>query len=419
MKILGLSTYPIVEPKHGGQRRIAAMKEYYASVGVEYHYCCAYQPEHVSAAEVGEDDIPFLDLVDDPYRNVPFLDDLRAGLQAGGVIAGSEKIYQHFKGVFDRISPDVVQLEHPFMWPFYNRLRKEVERAPTLVYSSHNIEAPLKRDILEKNNVVGSDAIDRIVAHVEATERSVLDAAALVIACSERDRSRYDAIVVSAPVVLVNNGVSRPTRPDPAMQRKLKGVFGDYPFLFFVGSAYPPNASGYLEMLAEDGLFWLPPEKHVLICGGVADLIYQSPDYLRYHEANSYRVHFEAKLNDAELAAAKEACHAVVLPIVYGGGSNLKTAEALALGKWVVATSVALRGFSEFEHAPGIAKADEPIDFRRAASTMLRRPPLTLTDSEKQARDVVYWDKAFERGDVIDVLTRRMAKREKATSVLS
>ena len=86
------------------------------------------------------------------------------------------------------------------------------------------------------------------------------------------------------------------------------------------------------------------------------------------------------KFPTLELSAVKQGCHGVFLPIRGGGGTNLKTAEALALGKWVVATSTALRGFEAFLGADGVVIADTSADFRRAMRQVLERPPLELTE---------------------------------------
>ena len=91
----------------------------------------------------------------------------------------------------------------------------------------------------------------------------------------------------------------------------------------------------------------------------------------------------------------KATAHAILLPIKFGGGSNLKTAEALATGKWVIASPVAMRGFEEFLDAPGVVVADGPKNFRQAVIKTLNSPPLELTEAAKEIRESVYWDRRF------------------------
>jgi glycosyltransferase involved in cell wall biosynthesis len=111
-------------------------------------------------------------------------------------------------------------------------------------------------------------------------------------------------------------------------------------------------------------------------------------------------VKFFADVSDLELSAIKQDCHGVVLPIRHGGGTNLKTAEALALGKWIVATSTALRGFEEFLSADGVVIADNPADFRHAIRQVLQRPPFELSETSRAARDALYWDRCFDDSEL-------------------
>src|SRR3954469_24978314 len=163
-----------------------------------------------------------------------------------------------------------------------------------------------------------------------------------------------------------------------------------------VGSAYPPNIEGACRYVFRDGAFMVPPIKSLAVCGGVSNGILGHPSYQRFLTANSLRVDFFLEIEDSELWAVKAACHIVALPIDTGGGSNLKTAEALALGKWIVATSVAMRGYESFLDAEGLIIANEPATFRRSIAQTLRFPPLQISEASRRARDAVYWDRCFE-----------------------
>ncbi len=56
----------------------------------------------------------------------------------------------------------------------------------------------------------------------------------------------------------------------------------------------------------------------------------------------------------------------MLLPITFGGGSNLKTAEALSSGLPIVGTSIAFRGFEEYRDLPRVTIADTPEEFSNA-----------------------------------------------------
>jgi glycosyltransferase involved in cell wall biosynthesis len=78
-------------------------------------------------------------------------------------------------------------------------------------------------------------------------------------------------------------------------------------------------------------------------------------------------------LDDEDLAAVKSLAHEFLLPIGAGGGSNIKTAEALYSGKPVVCTSTALRGFEDYRALPEVIVADSPPKFQAAIRSVLGR----------------------------------------------
>src|SRR5208282_4188990 len=151
------------------------------------------------------------------------------------------------------------------------------------------------------------------------------------------------------------------------------------------------NVDGICHYLVQGGLFFVPPAKSIAICGGLSNPLSQPPEYQQFIAANSVRVEFFPDLDDADLWAIKHACHGAFLPIRSGGGSNLKTAEALALGKWTIGTVVALRGYESLAKAEGVIIANDRSSFRHAIRDVLLRPPLQLTERDRIAREALFW----------------------------
>jgi hypothetical protein len=79
-------------------------------------------------------------------------------------------------------------------------------------------------------------------------------------------------------------------------------------------------------------------------------------------------------------------------PLTQGGGTNLKTAEALWSGKHIVATSIAMRGFENFIGQSGVHIADEPVVFKSKLREVMEMEPLILAEHEVDARRKVLWD---------------------------
>ena len=91
-----------------------------------------------------------------------------------------------------------------------------------------------------------------------------------------------------------------------------------------------------------------------------------------------------------------EIAHTVGLPITHGGGTNLKTAEALWAGKHVVATTTAFRGFESFRTSPGVLVADEPSKFLAALRTTMAQAPNNLPRAEREKRKSVLWTETLK-----------------------
>lgn len=400
--ILSLTTYPIAKPRHGGQRRVAAFGDFYRGLGLKFESASVYQAPPYKPHEVGPHDLK-LGQIDPRWNGVPFVDDILSG-----DFAATGPGLDHFRRVLETVRPAAIQLDHPFMWPVVRALRDEGRLAGVRIfYSSHNWEAPLKVDILRRSGVPEGRAV-AIGKRIQDLEREVVEASDLVFAVSESDATQYRALSGATPVHVVPNGVQRPPETVTSVTMAQREVFRSNPFALFVGSAYPPNIDGFCNLVADGGLYIVPPEKRFAVCGGVSDGIFNSHKYQRFLVANSERLHFFPNISDEDLSALKAACHVVLLPIQFGGGSNLKTAEALASNKHVVATSTAMRGFDAFRDAPGVVIADTPETFRRGIAEAFKQPPLKLNKSDLLLRETVYWDRGFAdstlMGDVCAML---------------
>jgi hypothetical protein len=88
--------------------------------------------------------------------------------------------------------------------------------------------------------------------------------------------------------------------------------------------------------------------------------------------------------------------HVVVLPITHGGGTNLKTAEALWSGKHVIATPTAMRGFEKFAHAKGVRVEEKAEGFRRAVRSAMAEEPLRLTQADLEPRKLLLWENQLQ-----------------------
>jgi glycosyltransferase involved in cell wall biosynthesis len=375
---------------HGGQRRVDAIRKFYGSVGIRYDYACIYDPSIYPPGRVGTNDVAYSG-PPPRYKGIPYLADLLSGRQGGE----DQTTLRRFLNLVEELKPDALQLEHPFVWPLAEQiLRRLGDRKLAIIYSSHNVEAPLKRALLLGAHAP-PDFAAQIHDEIEAMESEVCRRAALIICVSKADRDHYLTRRDEADIVVVPNGVDRP-QAAIAPSAQAREIFGDRRFLLMVGSAYPPNTDGALEFVMRDGAFHSPPVKTIAMCGGMSSGIQERPEYRRFAAANDARIHFFPDIGDDALWGLKAAAHGCLLALpLSSGGTSLKTAEALTLGKWIVASAGGLRGFEDFAEEEGVIRADNRTDFRRAMAQVLRSAPVEISAQSRARREALFWDRCF------------------------
>jgi glycosyltransferase involved in cell wall biosynthesis len=222
---------------------------------------------------------------------------------------------------------DLIVCSHPYAMP---ALRKVTSNA--FVYEAHNVEADLKADIYGPHRW----AIDQVLA---LERRAVLDAA-LVTACSERDRQRmgelYGAAEDDARLIVVPNGIdvaATPFRAAAQIQSRRSALRVAHPLALFMGSAHGPNIDAARVIIEAAARL---PSVHFLLLGSVCHSVqtWERP-------AN---VGLVGVVSDAEKATWLAICDLGLNPVISGSGTNLKLLEYAAVGLPVVSTEFGARG---------------------------------------------------------------------------
>lgn len=370
-RVLTLAPYPVRRPRHGGQLRAAAMLRVYEAAGFDVHPVGFYQAEAYEAGDIGPYDVAFPS--DSEFRNyrgvaMPALSDFLMGPFS----VASDHI---FRQITDALPGpvDVIQVEQPWLYALARWLQLESPlcRGALLVNSSHNIEAPMKRAILEQQYEPA--LIDHAVADMSAIERELAREAELSLAVTVEDA---DALLgYGAPRVLhAANGIS-PWEADPERCARWRARLPQQPWPIFIASAHPPNYTGFLDAIG-DSLACIPAGSKLVVAGGVGPHLERELSKSRWRALNLSRLQVLGVLDDADLAAVKSLAHAFLLPIGGGGGSNIKTAEALYSGRPVVCTRTALRGFEHFADLPEVTIADKPEQFQAGIRKVLEQSPV-------------------------------------------
>jgi glycosyltransferase involved in cell wall biosynthesis len=249
------------------------------------------------------------------------------------------------------------------------------------IYSSQNNETELKKRLL-----VGHPLKVELLFEVERIERLSVERSAATIAVSMEDA---ESLVIgkrtAGPVIVVRNGAAAPAVGDEvvrihqALQDKI-GVNA----VVFLGSAHMPNidaAKFIVEHIA-------PRCKDVRfhLIGSVCSAISKMPS----------NVHLWGVVDDVTKSAILQSCMLALNPMQSGSGSNVKLADYLGNGLFVVSTEFGVRGYPDaihehvsvvsmerFDEAIGMALA-VPALFSTKAKVLRRK----LFDSELSMQGV-------------------------------
>jgi len=396
MNILFLCTYPIKDPKHGGQLRARSIVEKYRQSGHNVQVAGVIGSDHYSQ-EYGFSKYPGVSILSKYINNPSLMEDYAIGM----AFSQSDDL---FRDLFAKITlvPDLIHVEQPWLFSFAKRYVSHACIEAKIVYGSQNVEWRLKREILSTH--MGVEEGIRCSNLVKKTEIEAIAGSDLILCVSQSD---YDwlSTQTNAPVLLAPNGVQSWKSTENG-KIEAEQITKGKEYALYCASAHPPNVTGFFELFSS-GFGSLKPDEQLVVAGSVGWSI-----------AADSRVHQSAKLAEKIVLAGEvskvcldgllDGSKCIVLPITQGGGTNLKTAEALWSGKYVVATSVAMRGFEEFRNAQGVFVADDEKSFKRALRNAMSSPPLQLGQMEIDARRCVLWEETLS---ILDQMLQFLAPK--------
>lgn len=401
---LVLAPYPIRKPRHGGQLRTAAICQSFREHSFDVQSISFCQEEAYPSDMMASGDIAFP--LQSRFRLYKgrIMPDLCDYLMASFSINDKRAYKQVINSIHQPV--DVIVVEQPWFYPLAKRLQEEVAlcRQAVIVFSSQNIEAPMKRQILGEIDPISAEAAEE----VSLLEQKAARFSDLSVAVTEEDaevlRSYGAKSVLTAP-----NGI-KPWSADPERLELWRSRLPQAPWPLFVASAHPPNYTGFIASVGE-ALACIPPGSRLVVAGGVGWHLEQILLNSRWGRLNASRLQVLGVLDDADLIAVKQLAHVFLLPIGAGGGSNIKTAEALYSGKPVVCTTTALRGFEHFRKLPGISVADSPQAFQQALRDVLAADvhPCSGQEVDRRLRQRLTWSVSLDAlpGRVMSLLAEK------------
>jgi glycosyltransferase involved in cell wall biosynthesis len=390
MKTMHFATYPVDNPEHGGQIRAAAMQGILRKSGHE----CIHFSVYIAGSYQKSATDKWSFVIDLPPRDFPRHLFIATTLNCSDFILRDKWMLGKLEQQIRNEIPDVLIVEQPWLWPLVKHLRKTISPLADIpvVYSSQNYEVDLFEEVLRLTGGLSDDEIDDYIFQVKELEGDLLQSASLTIAVTQGDKEKFQKYTDS-PIVIFKNGIHPPVTPVnlPYWQNRYK----NHHIAFSVSSAHLPNAVGVVDLLTPCG--YLAPNQRIIIGGGVCALIPQLDKYRIFRGINNSRFEFLWNLASEDLSALLKIASVLVLPITKGGGSNLKTAEALFAKKPILATSVAMRGYENFLGNPLVHVEDDPKQFRNKLAYLLNQD-IATDSSELDFPDVssVLWENRLE-----------------------
>ncbi|HET9850438.1 MAG TPA: glycosyltransferase [Candidatus Saccharimonadales bacterium] len=383
-KILIISTYPIANPRDGGQKRVNAIVKEYKKAFKQVKFMAVFKGRYPS---YDKDDIYVPTDGSYPAHLIPFIGDVIAG----SAIFSDSRIKNKMVKILRQYQPDIIQIEQTFPYIGLKLLLEELNMNPKLVLSSHNVEYRMKQEILDGLGVPAADS-KPIIKKIREAEEELSKRATLVIAVSKDDIREHKKMGAKR-LVLAPNGIER-VAPSQEAVEYWRNYFKDKAIKYtasFIGSAHPPNWEGFKKMVG-DRMGFVPPDTRMVLAGSIADYFQDNfKDMNLGHMTFWQRVIPVGRLDENKLAGLIAATDVILLPITEGGGSNLKTAEAILSGRKIVATSYAFRSFEKYRDLPNIFIADDPDRFRQNILKAISSPLTERTKPQIELAEKVQW----------------------------
>lgn len=199
-------------------------------------------------------------------------------------------------------------------------------------YSSHNHEVALKKRLLKYHPKNGE-----LIAEVEDLEDVAIRNAVLTIAVSYEDAQNLvvgkDSV---GPVIVVPNGAALPLKGEnvDSLKEKIKSFFSKKSVVF-LGSAHIPNIEAAKFII--DNLAAECRDVDFHIVGSVCASIANPPK----------NVKLWGVVDELLKSAILQSCVLALNPVIGGGGSNIKQADYLGHGLYVISTEFGNRGYPD------------------------------------------------------------------------
>jgi len=370
-RLLLLNPYPILKPRNGGQMRAASLMQAACLAGWDVETIAIYPAAFFPRAEWGRLDIV---LESAALRAQVHADMLFADLLVARAAANDTNVVRKLSEAIARFSPEVIQIEQPWPWLVLKEALALNGRECRLVYSSQNIEWKARPALFDHG--MKTVASEQLLAETRVLEEEVAQAADLTFSISDIEAKEIER-GCGRPVVYLP-AVSDLTAPSAATRRPrfaAEAREAHCVYAALIGSAYWPNVEGFFDVFP-DGLGFLAPGEQIWVAGSLGDAIKRDRRFQEFLSINETRFRDVGYLSESEKADFFAAAECAIAPVHIGAGAKLKTADAIASGRPVVATPHAVEGYGPIiggALGAGVYVAEAPKAFQRFVRKSLRK----------------------------------------------
>lgn len=223
--------------------------------------------------------------------------------------------------------PDIVQVEFHVMGQYLSSL--DDCPAPRLLIQ-HEPGASAARDIWESSRGIARAIRYCDMLAWERFERTIISQVQAIVVFTERDREVLAHVSMSPSIICIPTGTVLPKEP--------LNPHGDEPLkLLFIGNfKHPPNVDAALRLVHA-----IVPRVQAHIPGVTLHIVGDQPT-AQIRELANETIVVTGRVPDVTPYLDRAAV--VVVPLRMGGGMRVKVLEALAAGKAVVASRLAVEG---------------------------------------------------------------------------
>lgn len=366
-RFLSLATYPTLIPRHGGQKRTFAIRRGFELAGYATYSASMSNEAGYPPDERGELDVVASAATAAEIRSFPAAE---AILLARGLEKETPERMAISK-ILQGIRPDVISFEGPYLFAPLRSLVREHAPNAKIINSTHNQEAVLLERMLET-----TPHSSAMVDQLREAETELALSADVSFAVSHEDFQYLDNLGAKR-IVLFPNGIDAPHIDRRATSRTNSSLRDNFisKYALFVGSLHKPNIDGFVSLISSS-LAAIRPGHAVVVAGGSGPAILQQTksNDERAFGLFSRKVVVLGPVAEGDLGAWLDGASLIVLPILSGAGTNLKTAEALLSGKRILATDRSFLGFEKWKTDPRVTLCNDPAEFSRQIERLLSLP---------------------------------------------